>query len=76
MVAHALPSTVSTASLVEIALVGTLAASVLNNLPATLLLLPAVAPLGPLGLMALVVGIDIGSNATIVGSLSNLLWRR
>lgn len=71
-----LPSTVSATSLVGVALVATLAASVLNNLPATLLLLPAVAPLGPLGLLALVVGVDVGANATIVGSLANLLWRR
>jgi arsenical pump membrane protein len=47
-----------------------------NNLPATLLLVPLVAPAGAPAVLAALVGLNAGSNLTYVGSLANLLWRR
>jgi arsenical pump membrane protein len=48
----------------------------MNNLPATLLLLPiaAVGGVGPA--LAVLIGVDIGPNLTYPGSLATLLWRR
>jgi arsenical pump membrane protein len=62
-------------SLVVIAVVAMVAANVVNNLPATLLLLPAVALAGPGPVLALLIGVNIGANLTMIGSLANILWR-
>jgi arsenical pump membrane protein len=51
-------------------------ANVVNNLPATLVLVPLVAASGPAAVLAVLIGVNIGPNLTYVGSLSNLLWRR
>ncbi len=72
----AVPDDTGLGALLVVALIGTAAATLLNNLPATLLLLPVVAPLGPVALLALLVGVDVGANLTYAGSLANLLWRR
>jgi arsenical pump membrane protein len=53
-------------------------ANVVNNLPAVLVLLPVVAasPVGgPAAVLAVLLGVNIGPNATYPGSLANLLWR-
>jgi arsenical pump membrane protein len=50
-------------------------ANVLNNLPATLVLLPAVAH-SPGLLLAVLIGVNVGPNLTYAGSLATLLWRR
>jgi arsenical pump membrane protein len=50
--------------------------SVLNNLPAVLLLVPLVAPLGTVAVLAVVVGVDVGAGLVYTGSLANLLWTR
>lgn len=73
---HVLPHGASLASLIGIAAISAVAANVLNNLPATLLLLPLVAPQGVGPVLAVLVGVDIGPNLTYVGSLATLLWRR
>jgi arsenical pump membrane protein len=52
-----------------------LAANLLNNLPATLVLVPLVARSPGLVLAALL-GLNIGPNLTYVGSLATLLWRQ
>ena len=53
-----------------------LLANVVNNIPATLVLLPVMAG-GPIsGLLALLVGVNVGPNLTYTGSLATLLWRR
>ncbi|MEU4159036.1 SLC13 family permease [Actinoplanes sp. NPDC026670] len=52
-----------------------LLANVLNNLPATLVLLPAVAH-SPGLLLAVLIGVNVGPNLTYAGSLATLLWRR
>ena len=50
-------------------------ANIANNLPATLVMVPLVAPAGPAAVLAVLIGVNIGPNLTYVGSLSNLLWR-
>lgn len=50
-------------------------ANVVNNLPATLVLVPLVAAGGPAAVLAVLLGVNIGPNLTYAGSLSNLLWR-
>ncbi len=62
--------------LLAVAAVATVLANVVNNLPATLLLLPLVAPLGTPALLAALVGVNVGAALTYPGSLANLLWRR
>ncbi|WP_019874324.1 SLC13 family permease [Sporichthya polymorpha] len=64
------------AGLLVIAAVGAVAANLLNNLPATLLLLPFVAPSGSGPVLALLLGVNIGPNLTYVGSLASMLWLR
>ncbi len=71
-----LPSGSGLPSLLAIAAVAAVLANVVNNLPATLVLLPLVAPSGPVAILAVLIGVNIGPNLTYVGSLSNLLWRR
>ena len=63
-------------ALLAIAAVGALAANLVNNLPATLILLPATAAAGPGAVLAMLVGVNVGPNLTFSGSLATLLWRR
>ncbi len=63
-------------SMLAVAGLAAVCAAVLNNLPATLLLVPLVAASGAPGLLAMLVGVNLGSNLTLTGSLANLLWRR
>ncbi|MGH3576462.1 MAG: ArsB/NhaD family transporter, partial [Mycobacterium sp.] len=63
-------------ALLGIAVVAAVLANIVNNLPATLVLLPLVAASGPAAILAVLIGVNIGPNLTYVGSLSNLLWRR
>lgn len=71
-----LPSGSGLPALLAIAAIAAVLANVVNNLPATLVLLPLVAPAGPVAVLAVLIGVNIGPNLTYVGSLSNLLWRR
>ncbi|HEU0191582.1 MAG TPA: SLC13 family permease [Mycobacterium sp.] len=71
-----LPSGSGLPALLGIAAVAAVLANVVNNLPATLVLLPLVAASGPAAVLAVLIGVNIGPNLTYVGSLSNLLWRR
>lgn len=50
-------------------------ANLVNNLPATLLLVPVAAGRPGL-LLAILLGVNVGPNLTYVGSLATLLWRR
>jgi arsenical pump membrane protein len=70
-----LPSGSTLPALLAIATVAALLANIVNNLPATLVLVPLVAPGGPVAILAVLIGVNIGPNLTYVGSLSNLLWR-
>ena len=62
--------------LLGIAAVAAVLANIVNNLPATLVMLPLVSASGPVAVLAVLIGVNIGPNLTYVGSLSNLLWRR
>ena len=69
------PSGASLAALLALAAVAAVLANLLNNLPATLALVPIVA-VHPAAVLAVLLGVNIGPNATYPGSLATLLWRR
>lgn len=71
-----LPSGSGLPVLLGIAALAAVLANVVNNLPATLAMMPLVAASGPAAVLAVLIGVNIGPNLTYVGSLSNLLWRR
>jgi arsenical pump membrane protein len=71
-----LPGGEALAELLAIAAVSAILANLVNNLPATLILVPVAAPAGPAAVLAVLVGVNIGPNLTYVGSLATLLWRR
>ncbi len=70
------PDGTGLAQLLAIAAIGALAANLVNNLPATLILLPATVAAGPGAVLAMLVGVNVGPNLTFSGSLATLLWRR
>jgi arsenical pump membrane protein len=72
---HTVPSGTSFLALLGLTLVAALLANLVNNLPATLALVPIVAA-NPAWVLAVLVGVNIGPNATYPGSLATLLWRR
>jgi arsenical pump membrane protein len=74
-VAGLMPHRASFAGLLATAAIAALLANLLNNLPATLLLVPLVAS-SPGLVLAVLVGVNIGPNLTYVGSLATLLWRQ
>ncbi|ORW09024.1 SLC13 family permease [Mycobacterium kyorinense] len=71
-----LPAGSGLLALLGIAAVAAVLANIVNNLPATLVLVPLAASSGPAAILAVLIGVNIGPNLTYVGSLSNLLWRR
>jgi arsenical pump membrane protein len=71
-----LPSGSTLPDLVLVALVAAAAANLLNNLPATLILVPVAGGLGLGPLLAVLVGVNVGPNLSYGGSLATLLWRR
>jgi arsenical pump membrane protein len=76
LVAEVLPTSTSFPGMLAIALLATVLANLLTNLSATLLLVPLLAPLGTPGVLAALIGLNVGSGLTYTGSLANLLWRR
>ncbi len=76
VVTHIVPGGTGLGSLLAIAAVAAILANVINNLPAALLLLPAVAGAGAGPVLAVLIGVNTGPNLTYVGSLATLLWRR
>lgn len=71
-----LPSGTSFPALLAIAGVSAILANLLNNLPATLIIVPVVAAGAPAAVLAMLIGVGVGPNLTYVGSLATLLWRR
>jgi arsenical pump membrane protein len=71
-----LPAGGSLPDLLAIAAVSAILANLVNNLPATLMLIPVAAAAGPGPVLATLIGVNIGPNLTYVGSLATLLWRR
>ena len=69
------PSHAGLPELLAAAALAAVLANLLNNLPATLVLVPAVAS-SPGLLLAVLIGVNVGPNLTYVGSLATLLWRQ
>jgi arsenical pump membrane protein len=76
LVAHVLPAGDALLPLLGAAAFGALAANLLNNVPATLVLLPAAAAAGPATVLAVLIGVNVGPNLTPTGSLATMLWHR
>ncbi len=72
---HVVPTGEGLGALVGTALVAMIAANLLNNLPAALLLITVVTP-DPPSMLAMLIGLNAGAAATYPGSLANLLWVR
>jgi arsenical pump membrane protein len=69
------PARADLAGLLTVAALAAVLANLVNNLPATLMVVPLVA--GSPGLvMAVLLGVNLGPNLTYVGSLATLLWRQ
>ncbi|GAA3718632.1 SLC13 family permease [Gordonia hankookensis] len=73
-VADLIPSGSGLLALLAVAALAAVLANVLNNLPATLLLVPLVAD-QPALVLAVLLGVNIGPNLGYFGSLATLLWR-
>jgi arsenical pump membrane protein len=71
-----LPGGISLPALLGIAAISALLANLVNNLPAILIIAPVALASGPAGLLAALVGVNVGPNLTHAGSLATLLWRR
>jgi arsenical pump membrane protein len=71
-----LPGGSGLGDLLLVAVVSAVLANVVNNLPATLVLVPIAAGAGTGPVLAVLIGVNIGPNLTYVGSLATLLWRR
>ena len=71
-----LPIGASLPDLLAIAALSAVLANLVNNLPATLILIPVAVAGGPGAVLAMLVGVNIGPNLTYAGSLATLLWRR
>jgi arsenical pump membrane protein len=72
-----MPSGDALPALLAAAALAALLANLVNNLPATLLLVPVAAAAGGEGtVLAVLVGVNVGPNLTWTGSLATLLWRR
>ncbi|MFJ5878344.1 arsenic transporter [Streptomyces sp. NPDC093088] len=76
VLAHLLPDGTSLAALLGTAVLAAVLANLINNLPATLALVPLAAGSGPGAVLAVLIGVNIGPNLTYAGSLATLLWRR
>ena len=63
------------ATLLVLAAVSAVLANLVNNIPATLVMLSLVAG-HPAAVLAVLLGVNIGPNLTYIGSLATLLWRR
>jgi arsenical pump membrane protein len=75
-ISHMIPADTTLPALLGIAAVAAVLANLMNNLPAVLVLLPVVSPVGAGAVLAVLIGVNIGPNLTYGGSLATLLWRR
>ncbi|MEU2006451.1 SLC13 family permease [Rhodococcus sp. NPDC019627] len=76
-ISERLPTGATFLGLLGMAVVAAVAANLVNNLPATLLLLAGLGTQAPPGLvLAMLLGVNLGPNLTYVGSLAIMLWRR
>lgn len=75
LVDRRVPSDHGLVALLGVAALAAVLANVVNNLPATLILLPALAGRATGVVLAMLLGVNIGPNLTYTGSLATLLWR-
>ncbi|XVV13227.1 SLC13 family permease [Actinoplanes sp. CA-131856] len=75
VVDHLVPDGSGLGEMLAMAGLAAVLANLLNNLPATLVLLPGVES-SPGLLLAMLIGVNVGPNLTYVGSLATLLWRQ
>ncbi len=75
VLAAMVPSGTSYGAVLGMVVLAAVLANVVNNLPATLALLPLVAHHPPL-VLAMLIGVNVGPNLSYGGSLATLLWRR
>lgn len=75
LVARLVPGRADIVGLLAAAALAAVLANLLNNLPATLMLVPLVGH-SPGLVLAVLLGVNIGPNVTYVGSLATLLWRQ
>lgn len=75
-VRNAVPHGRSLVVMLAVASLAALLANVVNNLPATLLLLPVLGVAPTPVVLAALLGLNIGPNLTYTGSLATLLWRK
>ena len=75
-VADRLPAGTGLIALLGVAFGAALLANLVTNLPATLVLLPAIGAHRPAFLLAALIGVNVGPNLTVTGSLATLLWRK
>jgi arsenical pump membrane protein len=75
VMAHLVPHAADLPGLLVVALLAAVLANLVNNIPATLVLIPAVMH-SPGLVLAVLIGVNVGPNLTYVGSLATLLWRR
>jgi arsenical pump membrane protein len=71
-----LPHGQSLPALLAVAVVSAVLANLVNNLPATLIIVAVVSASAPGAVLAMLIGVNVGPNLTYVGSLATLLWRR
>ena len=72
-----LPAGASLPALLALAAIAAVLANLINNLPATLVLLAALGTTPATGaILAVLIGVNVGPNLTYTGSLATLLWRR
>ena len=71
-----LPHGASLPALLGVAAVSAVLANLVNNLPATLIIVAVVSASAPGAVLAMLIGVNVGPNLTYVGSLATLLWRR
>ncbi|HEX3691332.1 MAG TPA: SLC13 family permease [Solirubrobacteraceae bacterium] len=71
-----LPHGASLPALLAVAGVSAVLANLVNNLPATLIIVAVVSASAPGSVLAMLIGVNVGPNLTYVGSLATLLWRR
>ena len=73
-IGNLIPDDSSLLALLAVAALAAVLANLVNNLPATLLLIPLVAH-EPGLVLAMLLGVNLGPNLAYFGSLANLLWR-
>jgi arsenical pump membrane protein len=76
VVRAAVPAGTDLPALLAVAGISAVLANLVNNLPATLILVAVVVAGAPGAVLAMLIGVNVGPNLTYVGSLATLLWRR